>query len=91
MHAVPVAPSARAGGVPPKLEAVILRCLSKQPEERFGDAAALCAALDACDDVPLWTRANALAWWRARQAPPVSRRETSALLTVNLQSRARHS
>jgi serine/threonine-protein kinase len=91
MHAVPVAPSARARGVPPQLEAVILRCLAKLPEERFADAATLCAALEACDDVPPWTPADAFAWWRERQEPAASRRETRTLLTVDLQARAGHS
>ncbi|MGM0575238.1 MAG: serine/threonine-protein kinase [Myxococcota bacterium] len=39
-----VAPDA---GLPPALEAVVLRCLAKNPSERFEDMAALVAALDA--------------------------------------------
>lgn len=32
--------------VPPELEAVILRCLEKNPRERFGSVAALAEALE---------------------------------------------
>ncbi len=42
-----LAPSTRAPGVPPALDAVVLRCLAKDPGARFQDAAALADALEA--------------------------------------------
>ncbi|MEO6772769.1 MAG: bifunctional serine/threonine-protein kinase/ABC transporter substrate-binding protein [Kofleriaceae bacterium] len=41
----PPIPSMRRPGLPPELDAVILRCLEKQPEHRFANAADLFAAL----------------------------------------------
>ncbi|HET9991676.1 MAG TPA: bifunctional serine/threonine-protein kinase/ABC transporter substrate-binding protein, partial [Kofleriaceae bacterium] len=41
----PPIPSLRRTGIPPELDAVILRCLEKKPEHRFASAADLFAAL----------------------------------------------
>jgi serine/threonine protein kinase/Tfp pilus assembly protein PilF len=46
----PVA-SRSAGGCPPALDAIIRRCLSKVPSERFAKAAEIVTALDAISDV----------------------------------------
>jgi serine/threonine-protein kinase len=48
--------------VDPVLEAIIMRCLAKQPADRFADAKELRAALSA---VPMsdWPDAEARAWW----------------------------
>jgi len=46
-HAPVERPSARLGGpVPAAVEALVLRCLEKDPRDRFTDAGALAAALD---------------------------------------------
>jgi hypothetical protein len=57
--------------VPADLEAVILKCLAKQPDQRPSDARALRAALRACSAAKTWSSEDAAAWWRAfRDAPP---------------------
>jgi hypothetical protein len=43
---IPIAPDLLAPGVPKGLGAIALRCLAKQPEERFPDYLALAAALE---------------------------------------------
>jgi eukaryotic-like serine/threonine-protein kinase len=47
------------------LEAVIMRCLEKKPEERYPDVAALDRALASCPGSGEWTQKEAAAWWRA--------------------------
>jgi serine/threonine-protein kinase len=50
--------------VPADLEAVVMRCLEKQPEKRYPDVASLDKALAACGVAGLWTEERAAAWWR---------------------------
>jgi serine/threonine-protein kinase len=64
LSAAPVAPSVRGNvGLPPGLDALILRCLAKDPAER-PSAAALALALWAIEGAP-WTEDDAGAWWRS--------------------------
>lgn len=56
--------SARAPApIPARLEALIMGCLSKDPEGRPRDADHLRAQLDACLDGEPWTVEKARAWW----------------------------
>ena len=43
--------------VPPELEAIILRCLAKNPADRFPDVRSLAAALESCGTSTRWTEA----------------------------------
>ncbi|HKP59068.1 MAG TPA: CHASE domain-containing protein [Polyangiales bacterium] len=73
LYATPQPPSERVGrALPADVERVVLRCLEKQPGERYEDAGALFAALDACD-VPGWTQVQAEAAFRrvADRADPL--------------------
>ena len=64
LHSPPVSPSVRLGkSLPTDFEALVLRCLAKEPGDRF-DADGLIAALDALDVAP-WTDTDAQAWWRS--------------------------
>jgi serine/threonine-protein kinase len=45
------------------LEGVVLRCLNRQPEQRFQDIEALDGALSGCEDAGDWPQADARAWW----------------------------
>jgi len=64
LHSVPVPPSERLGrSLPADLEALLLSCLAKSPSERPKDAAAMCAALEACDDSGGWSLRDAVEWW----------------------------
>jgi eukaryotic-like serine/threonine-protein kinase len=63
----PVPPSVRLGRpLPPILQAVIMRCLAKDPNERPQSARELRELLDGCQDVGPWTQAEAREWWAAR-------------------------
>jgi serine/threonine protein kinase len=60
----PPVPSAKAEfPVPPALDAVILACLAKAPNDRPADALALIAQLDAVALASPWSRERAAAWW----------------------------
>jgi serine/threonine-protein kinase len=68
----PAPPSRRSElTIPPELDALILRCLSKDPSDRPQTGDELRAALDA---VPLnepWTRARARKWWHEHHVSSV--------------------
>lgn len=49
--------------IPASLEAVVLKCLAKEPSGRYESVAALDRALAACDLDDTWTADDADAWW----------------------------
>jgi hypothetical protein len=67
---------------PADLQRVILRCLEKDPNRRYQDAASLDKAFAACDCASRWTWESAEDWWR--QQPD------GAMPASSLESRARH-
>jgi serine/threonine-protein kinase len=54
--------------VPADLEAVILRCVRRNPEERFANITSLDQALAACHCGSSWNSVEAAAWWRTAVA-----------------------
>jgi hypothetical protein len=48
---------------PPDVEAVVLRCLEKEPQRRFPDVASLARALEGCQCAGAWTESRAREWW----------------------------
>jgi len=64
LHSVPDPPSTRLGArVTPDLEAVLLACLAKRPEDRPASAHVLRDRLRACVAAGRWTNARAAQWW----------------------------
>jgi eukaryotic-like serine/threonine-protein kinase len=64
LHSVPDRPSTRLGApVAPDLEAVLLACLAKRPEDRPASAQVLRERLRACAAAGRWTNARAAQWW----------------------------
>ncbi|MFO0569135.1 MAG: serine/threonine-protein kinase [Polyangiaceae bacterium] len=93
LRSQPLPPSVRLGrALPRDLEATLLDCLAKKPEDRPGSAEALRDRLLACD-VPPWTVDDARRWWQEHGAksgpsrPSPSGRSTTAL-AVDLSARA---
>ncbi|MBS1617846.1 MAG: serine/threonine protein kinase, partial [Bacteroidetes bacterium] len=63
----PVTPPSRWNpSIPKDLEAVILRCLSKEPADRFGSPREMAEALGGCKDAHQWNYEKAGDWWRER-------------------------
>jgi hypothetical protein len=68
LNAPPESPSLRLGRpIPPKLEALVLACLEKDPARRPETAQALDDLLAACDDVKPWEAEDARVWWSRRR------------------------
>jgi serine/threonine-protein kinase len=65
-----VPPNALQPGVPADLEAVVMRCLEKDPKRRFEDVASLDKALAACACAGQWTEEAAARWWQELAPPP---------------------
>ena len=58
-----VPPSQKGPAIPSDVEQIVLRCLEKQPEERFQDVTSLTAALTACQCSGEWKQTDAADWW----------------------------
>jgi serine/threonine-protein kinase len=75
----PPPPLATTGdqAIPSELEAVVLRCLEKDPDKRPPSARALDEALGSLALANEWTEARAREWWEAHppSAPPSSDRD----------------
>ncbi len=64
----PESPSQRLGrSVDPDLEALILRCLAKSPDDRPGSAEEVAEVLSQCASAGGWTTVKARTWWSERK------------------------
>ncbi|MEM7352006.1 MAG: serine/threonine-protein kinase, partial [Acidobacteriota bacterium] len=63
-----VAPSEHNPEVPQDLEQILLRCLAKDPGDRYADVSRLDDALADCACSGQWTDERAAAWWRGNQS-----------------------
>ena len=65
VNATPVPPSQRTeNDVPEELDRIILKCLEKDPAQRFQTAMELAEALSACYRPRDWSRNHAESWWK---------------------------
>jgi serine/threonine-protein kinase len=72
-HKAPEPLTACRPDLPAQLEAVVLRCLAKDPGQRYADARALDGALEGCRLSPPWGEQEAAQWWRDQPQTPGDR------------------
>jgi serine/threonine-protein kinase len=83
----PVPPSERSGrALPAALEALVLSCLAKEPDERPESAEWLAARLAECETAGAWTPARAREWWEQNLpgGSPKARRATTLTTSTPL-------
>jgi serine/threonine-protein kinase len=67
VHAEPVPPSSRLGRpLPRDVDALVLDCLRKNPDDRPTDAGELLARIASCHLAGQWSSTHARTWWQAR-------------------------
>jgi hypothetical protein len=64
-------PAALRPELPADLEAIVLRCLEKEPSRRFPDAQSVERALASCMDADQWTEEQAALWWHEHPLDPL--------------------
>ena len=67
-HEMPQPPSKYRDDVPLDLEAVVMRCLQKNPDDRYQTVSELAAALDDCEQSNEWTWDDARRWWKNHES-----------------------
>lgn len=80
----PTPPSQHVSGLPSELDAIIMRCLDKQPTARFDSAADLASALRAVPTTD-WNDAAARDWWRIHRRAIDASKDTTAAATRTIQ------
>jgi serine/threonine protein kinase len=71
VRSTPVPPSQKSGRrISTDLEALILRCLAKNRDDRPANAGALLEALDKCQIEGVWTSQTAALWWKTHIETP---------------------
>ncbi|MDB4494526.1 serine/threonine protein kinase [Pseudomonadales bacterium] len=70
VNETPAPPSAHQSGIPADVEAIILKCLEKKPEDRIASAVQLRDALIACKCSRDWTAQRASQWWNEQKPSP---------------------
>jgi serine/threonine-protein kinase len=64
VHAAPVRPSERSAlPIPPSVDALVLSCLQKDPNDRPQDATEVLKRIDDCHVTGTWSSERAHAWW----------------------------
>ncbi len=66
-HESPLPMSKLVSDIPRDLEQIVMRCLAKEPSDRYQTAMDLRSALSQCADADSWTDADALSWWTTKR------------------------
>jgi eukaryotic-like serine/threonine-protein kinase len=63
IHDQIVPPAQLRPDLPAELEAVLIKCLAKRPDDRYANVVELAAALESCTANRIWTFTDAETWW----------------------------
>jgi eukaryotic-like serine/threonine-protein kinase len=63
-------PSRVQSDIPSDLEAVVMRCLAKNPTDRYPNTPSLAEALEECADKAKWSARKAALWWQSHPDDP---------------------
>jgi eukaryotic-like serine/threonine-protein kinase len=74
----------RNASVPEDLSEIVMRCLSKDPQNRFQDTESLREALANCRDAGNWTRGQARLWWENYGCPSKKALDREVFATSSL-------
>ncbi len=88
---VPTPISEHVDGVPPALEAIIMRCLAKTPAERYASAQELADALRELANIGRWSEDDATGWWtkhRPSETPGDPTTPPTATITIDIEQRS---
>jgi serine/threonine-protein kinase len=86
-----IPPSQLRAEIPADLERVVLRCLAKNPHDRFQDTPSLALELERCADSVNWSPKHAARWWQDHQGqtlekplgkPPLERNPPATKTTL---------
>ncbi len=74
LHSQPKPLGEYSDAIDRQVDSIVLRCLEKDPDDRYQSAAELVEALHACADAGTWTRSRARTWWDRERGHIESRR-----------------
>ena len=83
VHASPVRPSERSAlPIPPSVDALVLSCLQKDPNDRPQDATEVLKRIDDCHVTGTWSSERAHAWWLKHLPNPAGTLTVAAAAVV---------
>jgi eukaryotic-like serine/threonine-protein kinase len=59
-------------GIPPELDDLVYRCVSKDPAERPASVAEMLEVVQSLMKTYVWTQEDARRWWRAFESEPAN-------------------
>ena len=68
VNQMPSPPSIYQRGIPADLEAIVMRCLAKDPDQRIASASELDQELKGCQSAGEWSQEDAKRWWDGQGA-----------------------
>ncbi len=75
----PAPPSSLRDGIPADLEAIIMKCLEKEPGARYQSTREMLSDLRKCSSAGVWTYEDAQKWWSGHEVEDIAGEEPAEL------------